>query len=720
MTNNDTIVLEDCQPFYIDITAGNVSDTDANDTIGTMTISVSDTQLVKAVIANNGSYHRITFSVLADTFGVDTVTVRVTDSSSAYNEKLFVITILNVNDTPHFISQMGSAIASRSTYSFIQTADDIDDTQVIITANTGLPQNCQINKLSDTMAQIDWSPANEGVETVSIRVTDAAGAYSIINYIVHIIDGPRKVTNIGISYNSDSGVKLSWNAPLFNNVSVYNVNITDSFGNAVYTVSYDSSVKACNIPASNFILGKDYKISISVTDAFGNISAETPTNTIFTYKPEYRKSTEFASDLNGKKIFIDNAAQENSLLMPISLPSNKSDIDYLYIEYKPAGAANWQIADLRDINDDKILLSSIKDDITAGILDLNSNSITAGLYDLRLRTVYKNGNVDTSSSIMLEFTTSEKDAEIITKYDDTANTSFVQIKSAVGAEDIVQILPDVKTVNGNEIRKNVIVTVPFDIIGSDSRQQIYGVNGFDTLIIEKIPLEEAGDTVTPDSKLASMNIWDFEAAVVRARLIRYNYSETTPFDKPVTIEIPYIDEDNDGRLDNSVYVSENTLKAFYKQDANDTVWKAVPDTDGWSVTYDYANNKAVLKVKHFTIYALFGIKKVPAAADLNNVVVFPNPFRPNDGNPQTGTEVWGTPDVNNAGGIHIKGLTADCSIEIYDILGRKISSLTNLGNYGMAIWDARDDRGRKVGSGTYFIVIKGAGQTVVKKAAVIR
>ncbi|HPN32775.1 MAG TPA: hypothetical protein PKY81_17630, partial [bacterium] len=505
--------------------------------------------------------------------------------------------------------------------------------------------------------------------------------------------------------------------------SAYNINVLDSSGNIVYTINYDSSVKFCNIPASNFNINEEYKITIAVTDALGNNSAETPAATIMRYYPDYREETEFASDLNGKKIYLNNTANDNTLMLPVLLPSNKAEIDYIYIEYKSIDNQNWKTADLKNYANEKIKVESMKDAIVAAIWDMSADLITFGLYDIRLISVYKNNiGVDTSSSIMVEFTNSLEQAEFLQKFDDNANTAYVQLKTAVGAENIVQILPDVKTVNGQEIKKSVIVTAPFDIISADSRQQIYGsLTGYDTLIIEKIKIEEAGDTVMPDSKLASMNTWDVEAAVVRVQLLRYNYSETMPFDKPVKIEIPYLDEDNDGRLDNSVFVNESTLKAFYKQDANDTVWKEVPNTDGWSVSFDHTNNKAILSVKHFTIYALFGIKKVPAANDLNNVIVFPNPFRPNDGNPQTGVELFGSADVNNAGGIHIKGLTVDCSIEIFDILGRKVSSLTNIaGGYGMAIWDGRDDKGRKVGSGAYFIVIKGNGQTVVKKAAVIR
>ncbi len=146
----------------------------------------------------------------------------------------------------------------------------------------------------------------------------------------------------------------------------------------------------------------------------------------------------------------------------------------------------------------------------------------------------------------------------------------------------------------------------------------------------------------------------------------------------------------------------------------------MPENQGnWSFTLDKLNNKAILKVSHFTIFTIFGAALVPAQ-NIDNIVVFPNPFRPNDNDPRTGEEFTGTPDENNMTGVHIKGLSANSTIEIYDILGRKLQSLNNIKGTDMAIWDARNDRGDRVGSGVYFIVIKGNGQTIVKKLAIIR
>jgi hypothetical protein len=102
--------------------------------------------------------------------------------------------------------------------------------------------------------------------------------------------------------------------------------------------------------------------------------------------------------------------------------------------------------------------------------------------------------------------------------------------------------------------------------------------------------------------------------------------------------------------------------------------------------------------------------------NLNNVIIFPNPFVPNDGNPLTGTAFS---QANNRSGIHIKGLTAECKIEIYTLLGELVDEI-NITNQAIAIWDAKNKYGKEVASGVYFILIKNQNQSVIKKIAVIR
>jgi len=248
---------------------------------------------------------------------------------------------------------------------------------------------------------------------------------------------------------------------------------------------------------------------------------------------------------------------------------------------------------------------------------------------------------------------------------------------------------------------------------------------FDDLVIEKTTLEAVNETVDKNGKIGSAELYDVSAPVVKIEFDKLKASDTNPFYQEAIIELDYIDEDNDGQLDNSIYVNEKTLYPYYKDSPDDTEWKRVPEGVRWSITFDYTANKVTLKVPHFSVYTLFGIQRVPAANDLNNVVIFPNPFRPNDGNDLTGKEFYGDYTIDNKTGIHIMNIPANTTIEVYNIIGQKIRTLRNIpinasSDYGMAIWDGKDKNGIKVGSGTYLIVLTGNGQKVVKKVAVIR
>lgn len=102
--------------------------------------------------------------------------------------------------------------------------------------------------------------------------------------------------------------------------------------------------------------------------------------------------------------------------------------------------------------------------------------------------------------------------------------------------------------------------------------------------------------------------------------------------------------------------------------------------------------------------------------NLNNVVIYPNPFVPNDNNPLTGS----TFDISNSkSGIHIKGLTQNCKIEIYTLLGELVDEV-QVSNKPFVVWDAKNKHGRDVASGVYFVLIKNESQSVIKKVAVIR
>lgn len=143
-------------------------------------------------------------------------------------------------------------------------------------------------------------------------------------------------------------------------------------------------------------------------------------------------------------------------------------------------------------------------------------------------------------------------------------------------------------------------------------------------------------------------------------------------------------------------------------------WKDLRDISGNTVAV--YEDTIVAFIPHFSFYAILPATLL-AEKSLNNVIVFPNPFIPNDNLDNNGVEYDKNPTL---GGIHIKGLTQECKIEIYTLLGELVDEISKNDNNGMYIWDAKNKNGDKVASGIYFIVIKGAGQKVVKKVAIIR
>ena len=102
------------------------------------------------------------------------------------------------------------------------------------------------------------------------------------------------------------------------------------------------------------------------------------------------------------------------------------------------------------------------------------------------------------------------------------------------------------------------------------------------------------------------------------------------------------------------------------------------------------------------------------------MTIFPNPFRPNDGNPLTGEDFTGSRTIDNKTGIHIIGLTADSRIDIFDINGRLVNSTQRIGDSGMAIWDGRDKNGKFAPTGIYFVLIEGTGVKTVEKLVIVR
>ncbi|RMH54502.1 MAG: T9SS C-terminal target domain-containing protein [Candidatus Hydrogenedentota bacterium] len=106
------------------------------------------------------------------------------------------------------------------------------------------------------------------------------------------------------------------------------------------------------------------------------------------------------------------------------------------------------------------------------------------------------------------------------------------------------------------------------------------------------------------------------------------------------------------------------------------------------------------------------------AASLDTVIVYPNPFIPNDGNDRTGRPF----EPATAGtGIIFDNLPGQVDIRVYDVAGRPVATLTKSSAEGRYRWDVRSDDGRDLDSGIYFaVLVSSAGDVAVKKIMIIR
>lgn len=168
----------------------------------------------------------------------------------------------------------------------------------------------------------------------------------------------------------------------------------------------------------------------------------------------------------------------------------------------------------------------------------------------------------------------------------------------------------------------------------------------------------------------------------------------------VTVTIPYPDGD--------LGISEDRL-AIYWYDTTRGAWVLEP-----GAVVDKVNRTVTVRVRHFTDFAVLG--RI-FATSLGNVLVSPVPWKPNDGNPLTGTEF--TPGVANTG-ITFEQMPAHAVVAIFSPLGERVVERT-ADAAGSWQWDVRNGRGEPVASGVYiYTITTGDGQRRTGKLVIIR
>lgn len=188
----------------------------------------------------------------------------------------------------------------------------------------------------------------------------------------------------------------------------------------------------------------------------------------------------------------------------------------------------------------------------------------------------------------------------------------------------------------------------------------------------------------------------------------------TKFENNISLIIPYSDEDNDGIVDGTD-IKEKDVRLYYmKNDSGEWIeiktMSIIPDSSSkYALSFSSIEKKGnyiLASVNHFTLFGLF--YKAPSAN--LNVIVYPNPYKPYDGDSTTGYA---------GSGIIFDGLTKDVKIRIFTISGRLVREI-DITTDGSFQYDVRNDEGEELASGVYIYIITNGREISKGKFAIIR
>lgn len=120
---------------------------------------------------------------------------------------------------------------------------------------------------------------------------------------------------------------------------------------------------------------------------------------------------------------------------------------------------------------------------------------------------------------------------------------------------------------------------------------------------------------------------------------------------------------------------------------------------------DTANKTISAELRHFSLFGVFGVQ---AASELEAVQIFPIPWEINTHDP-----------LFSASALTISNVPPNARVRIFTITGELVWEGPTAAN-GVLSWRGDNKHGGKAGTGTYLVVIEGAGRRVVKRAVIVR
>lgn len=233
-------------------------------------------------------------------------------------------------------------------------------------------------------------------------------------------------------------------------------------------------------------------------------------------------------------------------------------------------------------------------------------------------------------------------------------------------------------------RKHFSITFPEGSFSEDLQLYFSSSPIVAPLIVDPQKIKNANSKLPRDKVLIDTNIIEFVLRTFDGKVV------SEKLNREIELAIPYTDEDNNRIVDN-YNLPVATLK-IYRLDENLEEWIELP-----SVVVE-PEKMVKTKINHLSVFALIG-KRAPV--NLDNVYVYPNPYKPDYG-------------INY---ITFANLTSDAKIKIFNIAGELVDSFDNKNGDTEERWELPKD----IASGVYiYLVTDKNGNKKIGKFAIIK
>ncbi|MCX7641534.1 MAG: S8 family serine peptidase [Elusimicrobiales bacterium] len=555
---------------------------------------------------------------------------------------------------------------SNNNYSIIVDTSPPNITSILSTTH---PENVWKN-ISDIVINYSANDSISGIERYGYQISNSS--FQLINNLIYTYNNLLELNNMsdGIWYFYLLAVDKAGN---YSNIATYGpIKIDTTSPQATVTLSKHIIKQEPLI--INIIANEDIsEISSSITQN-GSINIPLSFESLdgINWSTKYIPITNYdgtaifnatVKDVAGNSIFIST-----NFIVDTTSPTAVITMDHIPPFKTGEIKINLTINDLTDILQKPFLK----------ILLPNNDLITLNLIGF---------NKTWSSKFYIESTTPQGVAYFIFSATDTANNNGIEIISG----DSFTIDTTINNTEGGSSSNSDGTSVylpPYSTLEP--------VNIIITDILNTTPpIPKANDKL--DIWIKPINIYKKFTAIGE-----YSSSNIKYFQKDITISIPYLDENQDGYVDNT-NIKEKTLKMFHLNELTEK-WEELITSQVIET-----ENKVIAKTNTFSIYALFSIS--PYNNNTTNIIAFPNPcYIKKDGY----VRITNLPQTSNS-----------LKIFIYTIAGELVrilndsNEIKNQSGIITAYWDGYTENGKKAASGVYIYVVKDNSEIKKREKIVI-